>query len=190
MKNRQHSEQFIENQDFSQHPIKEKEYELYTFRGCNFSNSDLTGLRFCETEFIDCNLSNANLAQVSFQDVNFVNCKMVGLHFDQCNAFGFSASFKDCRLNDSVFYQMKLGRTSFLGCSLHGVDFTEADLKNVLLKKCDLLNATFENTNLEKADFSESVNYSFHPGLNKIRGAKFNSPDVLRLLDVYGIKID
>lgn len=115
---------------------------------------------------------------------------MLGLHFDNCNEFGFSAAFENCQLNHSIFYKMKLGRTSFNNSQLQEVDFTEADLKKVPLCNCDLLNAIFNNTNLEKADLSKSKNYSINPEINKIKGAKFCFPDVAGLLDVYEIEID
>jgi uncharacterized protein YjbI with pentapeptide repeats len=183
-------EETIENVDFSEDLTENMEYEYCTFKNCNFSNCQLTNYRFSECEFIDCNFSNAGLADVSLQDVKFVNCKMLGLHFDDCNEFGFSASFDHCQLNHSIFYQMKLGRTSFYHCQLHGTDFTEANLTAVPLKNCDLMHAVFINTNLEKADFSQAINYSIDPSINKIKGAKFSLPEVVGLLDVYNIKIN
>tara|TARA_B100000780_G_C20790358_1_gene313882 strand:- start:161 stop:508 length:348 start_codon:yes stop_codon:yes gene_type:complete len=114
---------------------------------------------------------------------------MLGLHFDQSKPFGFSISFENCQLNHSVFYQVNLGQSAFNNCQLQGVDFTEADLSNVHLTNCDLLNAIFDNTNLEKADLSHSINYSINPEVNKIKGAKFSLPEVVGLLDQYGIKI-
>ena len=69
------------------------------------------------------------------------------------------------------------------------VDFTEADLKGVKLTGCNFQNATFQNTNLEKADFREAKNYSIDPEQNRLKGAKFSLPEVIVLLDKYQIEI-
>lgn len=84
---------------------------------------------------------------------------------------------------------MKLNRATFTYSQLRGVDFSRAIMKNVTLTTCDLLNALFENTNLEKADFSHSINYSIHPELNNLKEAKFTLPEVVGLLDAFKIKI-
>lgn len=184
------TEETIENADYSGQNRENAEYEYCTFRNCHFSNTSLAGNKFLETEFIDCDFSNANLSNVLLQEVKFTNCKMLGLHFDKCNMFGFSAEFNQCQLNHSVFYGMKLGRTSFISCQLQGVDFGGAELKGVSLKSCDFLNAIFENTNLEKADFSKSIHYSIDPEMNKVKGAKFSLPEVVGLLHKYNLQID
>src|SRR5699024_4545768 len=143
-----------------------------------------------ETEFIDCNFSNANLSQSLFQKVVFNNCKMLGLNFDECNQFNFTAVFENSQLNHSSFYQMNLNRTKFIKCQMKGVDFTEASLKNTTLINSDLFEARFDNTNLKKADFSHSFNYSIDPELNQVKGAVFSFPEVIGLLDKFDININ
>lgn len=181
--------QTLEKLDFSGQAVEHKEYESCFFQGCDFSHAALTGSRFIETEFVDCNLSNADLTQASFQDVRFRACKMLGLHFDLCNDFGFSVTFEQCLLDDSLFAKMKLAQTSFFECQLKSVDFSEADMKGVPIRKCDLQHAVFEYTRLEKADFSQSFNYSIDPRINPLRGATFSLPEVVGLLDAFGIKV-
>jgi hypothetical protein len=53
-----------------------------------------------------------------------------------------------------------------------------------------LSGATFENTNLEKADFRTSFNYSIDPEINRIKKAKFALPEVLGLLNKYDLVIE
>ena len=126
----------FEGKNFSKNPLEKGEYTDCTFRHCDFSNANIAEIRFIETEFIDCNFSNANLRESNFQEVTFTNCKMLGLPFDQCNGFGFSASFENCQLDHSIFYQMNLGRTSFKESRMHGVDLAEADLKGAIIFNC------------------------------------------------------
>jgi hypothetical protein len=51
------------------------------------------------------------------------------------------------------------------------------------------MGSSFENTNLEKADFGTAYNYSINPNLNRIKKAKFSLPAVTGLLDQYDIEI-
>lgn len=183
-------EETFENIDFTPIPFEQGEYEGCTFNNCNLQNVDLSGSKFIEVEFKDCNLSNAQIANVLFQDVSFGNCKMLGLQFDQCNDFGFSVTFKACVLDHSILYKMKLQRTSFNSCQLKGVDFTEANLKACFMQSCDLSDAIFENTILEKADLRYSYNYSIDPENNRIAKAKFSLQNIIGLLSKYNIEIE
>ena len=70
------------------------------------------------------------------------------------------------------------------------VDFTEADLTGALFDNCDLSQARFERTNLEKADLRSSRNFSIDPEINKIKKAKFSIHGITGLLDKYEIEID
>ena len=69
------------------------------------------------------------------------------------------------------------------------MDFAEANLNGARFEECDLLNAIFDNTLLEKADFSTAINYSIDPDNNYLRGAIFSLPSVTGLLDKYNIQI-
>jgi uncharacterized protein YjbI with pentapeptide repeats len=59
-----------------------------------------------------------------------------------------------------------------------------------VFKNCDLLNTSFMQTNLEKADFRTAINYSFDPELNKIKKAKFSLDGLPGLLMKYNIDIE
>ena len=69
------------------------------------------------------------------------------------------------------------------------MDFSESDLRNTILDQCDLLNATFDHTNLERANLTSALNYSIDPENNRIQGAKFSMPAEIGLLDKYNIEI-
>ena len=73
---------------------------------------------------------------------------------------------------------------------LQGVDFVQSELKNSMIVNCDLLDAIFDNTNMEKADFRDSRNYNIDPEINNVKHAKFSMPDVIGLLNKYNLKID
>jgi hypothetical protein len=52
-----------------------------------------------------------------------------------------------------------------------------------------LLNSTFSNTNLEKADLSTSINFSIDPEKNKLKKAKFSVSGLVGLVAKYNIDI-
>jgi uncharacterized protein YjbI with pentapeptide repeats len=183
------TDQKFEKEDYAVTKFEKADYEGCYFLNCNFSNVDLSDVNFTDCEFIDCNLSSAKIIQTTFGDVQFKDCKMLGLHFENCNEFIFSAKFDNCILNLCSFYKRKMKKTNFAGCSLHEVDFTEADLSESGFDKCDLKDAKFENTMLEKADLRTAFNYSIDPELNKIKKGKFSFPSVAGLLHKYDISI-
>ena len=188
------AKQYIEDKtfekvDFTLKKIVDADYESCVFIGCDLSNADLSGLNLTDCQFMNCNLSSAKLSQTTFSDVQFTDSKMLGLHFEDCNEFIFSAIFDNCILNFSSFYKRKLKKILFKDCILQEVDFTESDLSNSVFKNCDLKAAKFENTVLERADLTTAFNYSINPDINRIKRAKFSYPGVIGLLDKYDIDL-
>ena len=188
--NPEYTEQHIfSRQDYSETPLEKGEYENCLFRDCNFSGSDISEIRFMDCSFAGCDLSNVNVLKTAFNETVFKDSKLLGFHFRNCNKIGLTIRFENCQLDHSSFYQVKLNHTVFLNCSLREVDFTESDLRNTILDQCDLLGATFEHTNLERANLSTSINYSIDPENNPVRGAKFSLPSVVGLLHKYQIDV-
>lgn len=169
--------------------LEKAEYENCSFEECDFSEYDFKDFKFIDCRFDNCNLSLAQLTNTSIQNTEFKNCKMLGLRFDYCNNFNLSFSFESSMLNHSSFYAKKLKKTVFKNCAMHEVDFTDADFTESILFNCDLLNAHFENTNLEKVDFLESININIDPELNRIKNATFNLTSLPGLLLKHNIKI-
>jgi uncharacterized protein YjbI with pentapeptide repeats len=181
-------DQTFENTDFS--GFLKGEYENCIFRNCNFEYADLSGFTFTDCEFTGCNLSMAKLIKTAFHEVIFKECKMFGLQFGDCNPFGFSFIFDGCLLNNSVFYKTSAKKTRFKNSKLTETDFSESDLSGSLFSGCDLSGAIFDHTNLEKADFRTSFNYSIDPTLNRLKKAKFSLSEVYGLLYKLDIEID
>lgn len=115
------------------------------------------------------------LTKTAFRDCKFKDSKLLGLRFEDCDGFLFSAGFEDCRLNLSSFYKMKLKKTIFKNSSLHEVDFTEADLTSSFFHNCDLERSIFENSIVEKAHFRTAYNYSINPEITALEKRSFQS---------------
>jgi fluoroquinolone resistance protein len=176
--------------DLAANPLMVGDYEKCTFVSCDFSGAGLANFNFTDCEFTNCNLSLVTSNKTAFRDVRFKHCKILGVHFENCNAFLFSAQFDHCLLNLSSFHKLKLKKTIFRNCSLHEVDFTHADLSGALFENCDLARSLFENTILEKADLRSAYNYSIDPEINKLKKAKFSMEGLRGLLDKYDIEIE
>jgi fluoroquinolone resistance protein len=182
-------EKQFEKTDFTEVPLAIGEYERCHFNGCDFT-ADLSYIHFTECVFTGCNLSMAKLHQTALRDVQFIECKLVGLHFENCNEFLFAIEADNCVLNLSSFYQRKIKKTIFKNSSLHEVDFTEADLTGSVFDNCDLANAIFQQSIIEKADFRSAYHYSINPDKNRIKKARFSMAGIAGLLDQYDIEIE
>ena len=176
--------------DFTKTTIELGEYEGCSFSNCHFLSVDLSHLNFIDCVFTNCDLSLTKLNNTALRDVKFVGCKLLGLHFDDCNKFSFSAFFEGCNLNLSSFYKMNMKNSQFKSCSLHEVDFIEANLTSSIFDVCDLMGASFDRTVLEKADFRTSRNFIIDPEKNKLKKAKFSVATLPGLLEKYNLVIE
>jgi uncharacterized protein YjbI with pentapeptide repeats len=149
----------FEGIDYGSKKLSVGEYENCKFINCNFAETNLSMITFIDCVFDTCNLSAANIHGTSFQETSFLNCKMMGLRFEDCNQFLFTTSFTGCLLNLSTFYKMKIKNTRFINCSMQEVDFTETDLTAAELDNCNLLQAVFDNTILEKLTFVQPLTF-------------------------------
>jgi fluoroquinolone resistance protein len=185
----------IQDQTFNKETLLESPLIKGVYENCLFNNLDLSNLNFSDYRFVDCTFSGCNLSltklnKTGMQDIKFIGCKMLGLHFDAVNEFGLGVGFENCMLNHSSFYNRKLKKTVFKGCAMQECDFTLSDLTGVQFDECDLLDATFDNTILEKADFRTAYNYTLDPERNRIKKARFSMNGLAGLLQKYGIQID
>ncbi|MFZ6009715.1 MAG: pentapeptide repeat-containing protein [Bacteroidota bacterium] len=176
--------------DFRKEPLPAREFDYCIFTNCILSELDLSGISFSECKFHGCDLSMAKLKNTSLKDVQFIQCKLLGLRFDECNAFLLSLAFDTCVLNFSSFYKLKLKNIAFKNCQLQEVDFVESDLTHSTFSLCNLDRAVFENSILDSADFRTAHNFSIDPEKNRMAKAMFSLAGIPGLLDKYNIKIE
>lgn len=179
----------FENVDFSETPLQQADYELCTFLRCELTEALLNNLAFIECKFIGCNLSNAKVDSAGFRDVKFSGCKLTGVDFSACNPAMISLSFEDCIMDYVSLARLHLKKIEFSNCSLIRAFFDDADLSSSKFIGCNLENAVFGKTNLEKADLSTSYNYIIDPENNRVKKAKFSTSGIAGLLLKYDIEI-
>ncbi len=183
-------EEVFERVDFSAEPLPKGEYTQCRFVQCTFTKADLIGVVFLECTFEGCDLSLAKVRQAAFRDVHFTDCKMLGLSFDQCNAFLFSVRPERCNLASCSFRGLRMENAVFRSCSLQGVDLSEAVLTGAVFDDCDLLDTVFDRTDLTKADLRTARHYIIDPELNRVKGARFSTSGVAGLLAKHGVIIE
>jgi fluoroquinolone resistance protein len=174
---------------YSATPLAKGDYDNCRFENCDFSHGDLSNINFTDCSFLGCNLSLVKLSNTGLKSVKFIDCKILGAHFHTCSDFLFAVDFERCTLDQSTFYKRKMKKTRFKNCSMHGVDLTGTDLSGASFDNCDLLNATFSSTVLEKADLTTSYNFTIDPETNRIKKARFSLNSLPNLLSKYDIEI-
>jgi uncharacterized protein YjbI with pentapeptide repeats len=180
----------IKGIDFSNGKLSNMEYDSVLFADCNFSKADLSGVAFIDCTFKTCDMSLVKANNTAFNNAQFINCKLLGIDFSRCKDFLLSFSFDNCILDFATFYQKKIKKTLFNNCSIKEVDFTETDLTESKFIECDLTLAVFENSNIEKVDFTKAFNFGIDLEVNKVKNAKFSSSGLSGLLLKYPIIID
>ena len=146
---------------------------------------------FDSCKFTNCNFSTINLMGSSFVNCEFVNSKILGIDWSVLNqTMGFDNIFRNCDLSYSVFLNNDLRGMELHNCKLKESSFEGCKMKKCVLKACDFELARFIRNDLRECDFTESINYVFDILDNQCEKAKFNSPEVLNLLRVRGLKIE
>lgn len=179
----------FENIDYSGQRVL-GEYENCSFKRCNFSGSDLSGVEFIDCTFSHCNLTLAVVAGTQLKSVRFVGCKLSGVEFGGCNKFLFSVTCTDCQMNSVSFLRNKMPKHTFKDCLLRESIFVECDLQGAKFDNCDLGDTLFERNNLQKADFVTSFNYTIDPENNRMKKARFSADGALGLLAKYEVEIE
>jgi fluoroquinolone resistance protein len=112
----------------------------------------------------------------------FKHSKIEGVNFFTAKKSLLSVNFESCLIRHSSFAELKLPKIKFTGCELQNVDFSDADLTSADFSNTTFVDCVFRNTNLSKADFRYASGFFIDPTQNKLKGARFSSPDVLNLL--------
>lgn len=170
--------------------LNNQEFELCIFNNCDFSETIFYNVVFIDCQFNDCNFSIAKINDTALRNAIFLRCKMMGVIFDKCHPMLFTVQFTDCILDYTSFAKLKMKQTNFEGCSIVESQFVETDLTGSRFGNCNLFRTAFQQSILEKVDFSTSINYSIDPDQNRMKKAKFALAGLPGLLEKYGIVID
>ncbi len=181
----EYSEETFESKDFTDEVLKGHFYDECRFVNCNFENTHMGYAHFENCVFEHCNLQTVKVTQAKWQEVAFKNCRLSGIDYEHISPMLFAKSFENCQHSNCDFRELKLLNSEVKEC-----DCVESDLSKAYFRGSSLERSTFEQCNLQGADFRGAMNYRFDPWSNQIKKARFSSPEVLVLLDGFDIEID
>ena len=179
----------FEDTFFLEADIKYKEYENCTFHNCDFTDCTFQTVSFIDCNFFDCNFNDTKINYVSLRGVQFTGCNFTNVNFAMTDQVIYEFHFKDCQLDYAKFYALKLKKMQFINCSMVSVDFMGSDLTEAVFDNCNLRRAVFIDTIAYKTDFSTSYDYTIDPEKNKLKKAVFSTDGLKGLLEKYNLVI-
>lgn len=188
--NTKYYQQNFKDLNLSNQELLDIEFEQVTFDGCLFQDTVFKKCNLVDCEFVNCNLSLIKNQQSQFININFKDSKAVGVNWSKIKGdIGVSLSFHSCDISYSNFWEVNFKGSKIFDCIAKESTFLKADLRNCDCRKTDFWNAAFGDADLREADFRGAVNYYLDIATNKLKGAKFSSPEVLNLLKPLNIEI-
>jgi len=115
--------------------------------------------------------------------------QIVGINFYNCDQLLFDCCFYKTRLQNCNFSDLKMKKARFIGCTIDECDFENAFLVESKFDDSIFRGTLFHNCNLERASFFEAKGYEIDPRVNNIKKAVFSVPDVLSLIECFGVEI-
>lgn len=183
----------FKGEDFSGENISSKEFEGCTFVECNFTEARFNRCKFSECEFSKCNLSVVKVEYSKFSDVLFRDSKAIGIDWTKVAwprlIFSSPIKFYDSIINDCSFFGLSLQDLVIEACVAHNVDFRGGDFSNSNFKYTDFGGSMFSDTNLSRTDFSDATNFDIDIFTNKLKKAKFDRFEAIRLLGSLEIEL-
>lgn len=160
-------------EDFSNAQLPDGQpVENLNFRGCDFSEANLTGVKFVnvdlrDTDFRSANLEGATFKQTKLDGANFTDAVLSGAVFktdvtacDFTNAQLKEADFRKATLEMADFSKARLKRANFRGTRPRRAVFDDALMSdfrasNAVFKRASFQNASIANTNFHDAAFHD-----------------------------------
>jgi fluoroquinolone resistance protein len=176
--------------DASGGAIAGREYCACRFERCDFTEADLSRCVFEDCRFVGCNFSNPIVKGARFASDVFEECKIVGINFYACDQLVFDVEFDRCHILDCNFSDLKMKLCKFGHSDLSGCDFQNAYLVGADFEHCSFSETLFHACDLERASFRGARGYSIDPRANKVAKAVFSVPEVLSLVECFGIRIE
>jgi len=185
-----HSGGRFEAVEVDDHRLEGHTFEGCVFVSCHFGEAPLAGVSFISTEFVRCEFLLTKLAGATLNGVTFRECKLVGLHFTECNRFGFQPAFEGCLIDQCVFQKNTWKKGRFTGSRLRQTDFLDCGLREACFDDTTFEEVRVDGCDLERADFRRAAGYALDPARNRLAKARFSLPEAESFLRFLGIRLD
>jgi fluoroquinolone resistance protein len=182
--------QILQSLDLQKTPIVGKEFLACRIEHCDFTEADLSRCVFEDCRFISCNFSNPVVARSRFAGSTFEECKFVGVNFRHCDQLVFDVEFEACRLQSCNFSELKMKEAKFRACKIDACFFEDSYLVGAIFDDSIFDGTLFHACDLTRASFRSARGYAIDPRVNKVEKAVFSVPDVLALVECFGVRIE
>lgn len=178
------------------------DYSSETFNKLLLQRESVTGVLFEDCTFAQCVFDSTTFTRCTFIDCTFKKCQWVSVNLD--NSLLQEAIFSDCSFKAVQWSTLRSARTlQFLECELlhcsfafmelpfftlknsivREADFMESNCTGAIFEGSDLYLSVFQNTNITNASFVQAKNYAIDCRYCTIKGAKFDLPEAICLLN-------
>lgn len=174
--------------------LRGAEYNDCTFKNCRWNGVRIENCSFLSCTFERCTWSGVVFSFSQMSDAWFSGCAFRSISWGGLQ--GRSALVQPfgkterCEFRYNEFSGMTLTRFDFSDCRFGDCTFDDCRLAGADFRGVPLGRTQFSRCDLEKADFREATEYIIDPTTNRLRGARFSFPDVVALLNGFGLKIE
>lgn len=164
--------------------------ELYrcTFRRCKLQESKWRRARLEDCVVEDCDLTRFDPAQLSLVGVVFRRSKLLGVDWTDASS-NPDLAFEACNLEYATFRRVNLRKTRILDCDARSATFLDCDLVEADLSGTDLGGATFEASNLTKANLATARGAFLDPARNRVKDARVSIDTAVLLASSFGMRV-
>ncbi len=124
-----------------------------------------------------------------FNRVQINRSKAMGISWFEVEV-PFNVSFLESNISFSSFYGKPMKGFKIINCKAEDVNFGECNLAKADFSGTNLQEAKFFQTDLTEANFTEALNYFIDPRTNKLKQARFRTPEGLSLLTAMDIVLN
>ncbi len=188
-----HENEIFQTLQYNSELLIDIEYENCTFHQCTFSEVTCEEITFHQCTFRECTFRALHFIKSSMRNCIFENCELVGINWNELNkmktAFPIFSTMRMCVIKYNNFIQIDLSKIDLSNSTLLDNYFQDCNLSRANFNNCDMEKTTFQSCNLTNANFRNACNYFIDTTNNKMKGAQFSYPEVLKLLTPLQIEI-
>lgn len=150
-----------------------------TFLSCTFERCTWSGVVFSFSQMRDAWFTGCAFRSIAWGGLQGRSALVQPFGKAERCEFRYN-EFSGMTLAQFDFSSCRFGDCTFDDCKLTGADFRGVPLGRTQFSRCDL----------RKADFRQAEEYGIDPANNQMQGARFSFPDVVALLNGFGIQIE
>lgn len=174
--------------------LADAEFDDCVFRSCRWLGLRIENCRFSSCTFDHCILSGVVFSFSVMKDgwlldSSFRSMAWGGLQGSSRIVQPFG-KIRNCAFRYNDFSGMSLNGFDWSSCSFEECTFDSCQLSGASFRTVHLGNSHFTRSDLRKADFRDADGYAVDLATNQLQEARFSFPDVVRLLDGTGIRIE